>query len=172
MSERYYLHIYSRLPFLRWTNSIFTLWIRQVWHGLWTAVLIYLIHHTPIKYCILLHWIFIALKRIKKNFFPAHSTTEKRETMLTKTDSLKKTTLLITKQQITEQNNTSGIYNMKIMYFWNAMYDIYYRYAFFIFVWFLRRSIEGTKYMTLAIMTLLPYKVHILVGANYLLLFI
>lgn len=35
----------------------------------------------------------------------AHSTTEKRGTMLTKTDSMKKTTILITTQQITEQNN-------------------------------------------------------------------
>lgn len=37
----------------------------------------------------------------------AHSTTEKREKMLTKTDSVKKTTILITKQQIAVQNNTT-----------------------------------------------------------------
>lgn len=47
----------------------------------------------------------------QKELFPAHSTTETRGTMLTKTDSMKKTTILITTQQITKQN--IGIYNMK-----------------------------------------------------------
>lgn len=49
----------------------------------------------------------------QKELFPAHSTTETRETILTKTDSMKKTTILITTQQITEKNNAIGIYNMK-----------------------------------------------------------
>lgn len=91
---------------------------------------------------------FIALKRIEKNFFPAQSTTEKRETMLTKTVSMK-TTIMITKQQITEQNNTIGIYNIKIMHVWNAMYD-FVRHVLQIHIFqflfgILRRSTEGTK---------------------------
>lgn len=49
----------------------------------------------------------------RKELFPAHSTTETRGTMLTKTDSVKKTSILITTQQITEQDYALGIYNMK-----------------------------------------------------------
>lgn len=54
----------------------------------------------------------MALETIEKNFFPAHPTTEKRQQMLTKTDSIKRTTILITTQQIAEQDNTIGIYNI------------------------------------------------------------
>lgn len=65
----------------------------------------------------------MALETIEKNFFPAHSTTEKREKMLTKTDSIKRTTIQITTQQNAEQNDTIGIYNIIIIYVWNVMHD-------------------------------------------------
>lgn len=95
---------------------------------------------------------FIALEKIEKNFFPAHSTTEKRETMLTKTDAMK-TTIMITKQQITEQNNTTGIYNIKLCMSGTLcmnLYDIR-DIHFSIFVWFIktinrRNKINDTCY--------------------------
>lgn len=57
-------------------------------------------------------WYFISslLKKSQISFFPAHTTTEKGETLLTKTDTVGKTTTLISPQPITEKNNTIGIY--------------------------------------------------------------
>lgn len=85
------------------------------------------------------------VKQSNITFFSVHLTTE----TLTKTDLMKTTTILITTQQITEQNKTIGIYNL-INYLYLELYawfcstyitDTH----FLIFVWFLRRSTEGLK---------------------------
>lgn len=136
----------------------------------------YTSHSSPV--CLVLFHISLNFHGIwnnQKNFFPAHSTTEKREKMLTKTDSIKRTTILITTQQIAEQNNTKGIYNIKIIHVWNAMHE-FARYILHIHIFFkfsfgpFRRSVEGPKqWVTLALITVHPYKVQLLIGAKYLL---
>lgn len=103
-------------------------------------------------FCILLYHITFNIHRSWNNLkelISALSTIEKRGTMFTKTDSTKKTTILITTQQTTEQTNGIGIWNMK-----NNLYLICITGR--IFVWFLKtinlrnKTINGTCYHYIA----------------------
>lgn len=79
--------------------------------------------------------------------------------MLTKTDSMKKTTILITTQQITKDNNAIGIYNMKNYLVLNVMHDFelhVLRIAFFNSL-----NDQPNKQVTLAIIILQPYQDHL-----------
>lgn len=128
--------------------------------------------------CLVLYHILLDFHRTwnnRKEFFSAHSTTEKREQMLTKTDSMKRTTILITTQQIATKNNTIGIYNKKKYlclerYAWFCtIYIADTHFSKFLFGFLIRSTQESKQSVPIALITVHPYKVQLLVGANYLL---
>lgn len=91
--------------------------------------------------------------------------------MLTKTDSMKKTTILITTQQIIKDNNAIGIYNMKNYLVLNVMQDFELHVHVLRIAFFNSLNDQPNKQVTLAIIILQPYQDHLLVGAKYLLYF-